>query len=80
MTELNIHEAKTHLSKYLQRVQEGETVIICKNGTPIAQLAPLPKKDRPKRQVFGAAKDKIIKIDDSFFDPLTDEEFPGCGL
>ncbi len=79
MTKLNIHEAKTHLSKYLIKVQEGETIILCKNGVPVAQITPLPKKMKPKRRVFGLARG-MGKVSDSFFDPLTDDDFPGAGL
>ncbi len=79
MTKLNIHEAKTQLSKYLQKVLEGETITLCKNGVPVALLTPLPKEKKPKKQLFGLAKGKV-KIPDSFFDPLTDEELPGFGL
>ena len=38
MSTVNIHEAKTHFSKLLERVQEGETVIIARAGTPVAKL------------------------------------------
>ena len=41
MTTVNISEAKTHLSELLQRVSEGEEVIIARNGTPLARLVPL---------------------------------------
>ena len=79
MTKLNIHEAKTHLSRYLHKVQEGETILLCKNGVPVAQIIPLTKELRPKKRPMGLAKGKI-KIPPSFFEPLTDEEFPGVGL
>lgn len=79
MTKLNIHEAKTHLSRYLRKVQEGETLLLCKNGIPIAQITPLPKILQPKKRPMGLAKGKI-KIPASFFEPLTDEDFPGIGL
>lgn len=79
MTKVNVHQAKTHLSRYLQKVQEGETIILCKNDVPVAQIIPLPKKHKPKRQLFGLGKGKI-KLTKAFFDPLTDEDFPGIGL
>ena len=41
--EFNIHEAKTHLSKLLERVALGEEVIIAKAGKPVAKLVPLIK-------------------------------------
>ena len=46
---VNIHEAKTHLSRLLDDVRRGETVIIAKAGEPVAQLTALPQVDL----VFG---------------------------
>ena len=77
MTKLNIHEAKTHLSKYLKKVVNGETVVLCKNGEPIAQIVPLPVKSR--KGLLGAAKG-LGKVTDRFFEPLTDKDLPGMGL
>jgi antitoxin (DNA-binding transcriptional repressor) of toxin-antitoxin stability system len=71
MIKLNIHQAKTHLSRYLARLKEGETLVICKRNTPIAEVRPLPavpQKPRP----LGLAKGKL-KIHESFFDPLPDD-------
>ena len=80
MTKLNIHEAKTHLSRYLVKVQqEGETILLCKNGIPVAQITPLPPEKRPKRRLFGLAKGKG-KLTEKFFEPLTDVDLPGMGL
>ena len=70
MVTVNVHEAKTHLSRLLKQVEAGEEVIIARNGKPVARLAPLKK--RGKRQ-FGSMKG-LIRIDDSFFDPLPEEE------
>ncbi len=41
MTSVNIHEAKTHLSRLLQRVQAGEEIVIAKSGRPVARLVPV---------------------------------------
>lgn len=79
MTKLNIHEAKTHLSRYLHRVQEGETLLLCKNGVPVAQIIPLSKELRPKKRLMGLAKG-LGKVTDKFFEPLTDDDLPGMGL
>lgn len=81
MTKLNIHEAKTHLSRYLEEVREGKVILICKNGIPIAQLGPLPRGSlrKKKREIFGVGK-KLGKLSDKFFEPLTDDDFPGVGL
>ena len=54
---VNIHEAKTHLSKLLSRVSMGEEVIIAKAGKPIARLSPLGKQ--AVQRVPGSAKGKI---------------------
>jgi prevent-host-death family protein len=62
---VNIHEAKTHLSRLLQRVQAGEEITIARAGRPIAKLTAI--QERPKRRVPG--NDKII-IHPNFDDPL----------
>ena len=71
MIKLNIHEAKTHLSRYLARLKPGETIQICKRNTPIAELRALPVAPRKPRPI-GLAKGMVI-IHPSFFDPLPDD-------
>lgn len=63
----NIHSAKTHLSSILEKVAEGETVIIAKAGKPIAKLVPIKSEKQPRKP--GALKGKLS---DSFFEPLPD--------
>ena len=53
MIKVNIHEAKTHLSKYLALIEKGETVIFCRRNIPIAEVRPIKKK-RKKRTDFFA--------------------------
>lgn len=78
MTKLNVHEAKTHLSRYLARVRRGETILICLHGKPVAQLTPIPRSRKGKRLLgIGRGLGKVTK---SFFEPLTDKDFPGVGL
>jgi len=55
--QVNVHEAKTHLSKLLARVREGEEIIIAKAGSPVARLVPVV--DRPARRLPGSAKGKV---------------------
>lgn len=64
--EVNIHEAKTHLSKLLARAASGEEVIIAKAGIPVAKLVPLKKT--PKKRVFGSAKGDFT-VPGNFNDP-----------
>lgn len=65
--EVNVHEAKTHLSRLLARVAMGEEVVIAKAGTPVAKLVPLGKK--PKKRRLGSAEGEFV-IPDDFNDPL----------
>ena len=55
--QVNIHEAKTHLSKLLARVREGEEIIIAKAGKPIARLVLVG--ERPARRLPGSAEGKV---------------------
>jgi prevent-host-death family protein len=64
--EVNIHEAKTHLSKLLERVAIGEEVVIAKAGTPVARLVPIAAKAR--KRVLGSAKGDFV-VPDDFNDP-----------
>ena len=69
--EVKVHEAKTHLSRLLQKVASGEEVIIARAGVPIArivQVEPAKKKIRPLGMDRGA-----IWIADDFDAPLPDE-------
>jgi prevent-host-death family protein len=80
MLKLNIHEAKTHLSRYLERVERGETVVICRRNVPIAELRPVTPVPQAPRPV-GLAKGQFV-VPDAFFEPLPPEvvvAFEGSG-
>ena len=65
---INVHEAKTQLSRLLDRAHRGEEIVIAKNGKPYARLCPLqPLEARAPGLLSG-------KVEDSFFDPLPDDE------
>jgi prevent-host-death family protein len=68
--QVNIYEAKTQLSKLVDRASKGETIVIAKSGTPVARLVPLEEKKSRIR--FGSMKGKIWVADD-FDAPLPDE-------
>ena len=70
MVTVNVHKAKTNLSRLLAKVEAGEEVVITRRGTPVARMVRVQKQG--KRQ-FGSMKGRI-KLDDSFFDPLPEEE------
>ena len=67
---VNIHEAKTNLSKLLARVANGEEVIISKAGKPIAKLVSITEK--PKKRSPGSGKGKVVMQND-FDAPLPDD-------
>jgi len=76
--EVNIHEAKTHFSRLLERVAMGEEVVIAKAGTPVAKLVPVKSAKREFK--FGSAKGEFAvpddlnkpdpEIEDLFYKPL----------
>ncbi|MCY4362849.1 MAG: type II toxin-antitoxin system prevent-host-death family antitoxin [Gammaproteobacteria bacterium] len=67
---VNVHQAKTQLSRLLARVEAGEDVVIARRGEPVARLVGC--KPRSKRQA-DVLKGKVV-IPDSFFEPLPDYE------
>ena len=60
---INIHEAKTHLSRLLEQVAQGERVVISKAGQPVADLVP----HKRTQVIIGGLKGKIV-YDDAIFD------------
>jgi antitoxin (DNA-binding transcriptional repressor) of toxin-antitoxin stability system len=68
MIKINIHEAKTHLSWYLDRLSKGESIILCKRNVPIAEIRPIPQERKSERPI-GLAKGKF-KFPPAFFEPL----------
>ena len=65
---VNIHEAKTHFSKLVERARNGERITIAKAGVPVAMLVAIEPETRPRR-VPGMDKGRVI-IHDNFDDPL----------
>ena len=70
MVTVNVHEAKTNLSRLLAQVEAGEDVVIARNGKPVARLVGYRAKGKRQPDVL---KGKIV-IPDDFFDPLPEEE------
>ncbi len=67
---VNVHEAKTNLSRLLAQVEAGEEVVIARNGKPVARLVRCKPRGKRQPDVLRG----LITIDDSFFDPLPEEE------
>lgn len=68
--EVNVHEAKTHLSRLLERVAMGEEIIISKAGRPVAKLVSIPT-ERPRFKL-GSARGEFV-VPEDFNDPLPKE-------
>lgn len=69
--QVNIHEAKTHLSRLVDSVMQGEEIVIAKAGKPAARLVPIGGS-APRGVRFGLMKGAIVIADD-FDAPLPDE-------
>ena len=67
MKTVNIHEAKTHLSRLIEEVSAGEEVIIARNGKPVARLLPVIRRSRPRRPGQWRGK---VRIGADFDAPL----------
>ena len=70
MPVVNVHQAKTQLSRLLAQVEAGEEVVIARRGEPVARLVRC--KSRGKRR-FGAMRGQIV-VDDGILDPLPEDE------
>ena len=72
MAVINIYEAKTHLSRLVDRAEAGEEIVIARNGKPAARLVPLAIEKRAPR-VLGSMRG-LIHVPDDFNDPMPDFE------
>jgi antitoxin (DNA-binding transcriptional repressor) of toxin-antitoxin stability system len=77
MVKVNIHDAKTHLSEHLERLERGDedVVVICRRNEPIAELRALPKRQATARRILVA--DPRFRLSAAFFEPLPDEVIDG---
>ena len=73
MKTVNVHEAKTHFSSLLARLEaDGETIVICRNGEPVADLVPHQRKNR----ITPHATLGKMRIDYDPVEPLSPDEWP----
>ncbi|MEX1184777.1 MAG: type II toxin-antitoxin system Phd/YefM family antitoxin [Gemmatimonadota bacterium] len=77
MSIVNVHAAKTHLSRLIERACAGEEIVIARNNQPVVKLVPVaavaPRRSR------GSLEGQVI-VTDSFFEPLPEEELDSWGL
>jgi prevent-host-death family protein len=75
MPTYTVHEAKTHLSKLIERAERGEEVIIARGDKPVVRVTAVEKAQSKKGRRPGAYKDELPEFPDSFFfEPLDEEE------
>ncbi len=68
MIQVDVHEARTHFSRLLERAHAGEEIVIAKRGKPFARLCPLePPRERRPGLLLGV-------VEDAFFEPLPEDE------
>ena len=70
LLEVNVHEAKTHLSRLLEQALAGEEVVIMRSGRPLVRLTPV--ESAPMHRKLGTAKGVFV-VPDDFDAPLPDE-------
>ena len=73
MTKVNIQEAKTHLSRYIDRVEQGDVVVVCRHNRPVAELRAIETPPLRPARVAGLLKGRVHWERDAFA-PMTDEE------
>ena len=67
----NVQDAKTHLSRYLDAVEKGEVVILCRHNKPVAELSRIRGMETKKPRKFGLWAG--FGVSEAFFEPLPDE-------
>lgn len=74
MIKVNMHEAKTHLSRYARRVKAGERILLCERNVPFAEIRPLEQPGSVKRtRPLGLDQGKV-KLPDDWDSETTDRE------
>ena len=72
MTQVNVHEAKSQLSRLLELVESGETVVIARQGHPVAEL--IPARIKAGFPIGIAENDPLVTNSDAWWQPMGDVE------
>jgi prevent-host-death family protein len=70
--QVNIHEAKTHLSRLVERVEAGEEILIARGGRPVARLVPVGRRTRPRELGIWQGEVWVAPDFDESMDDLVD--------
>ncbi|MBN2873578.1 MAG: type II toxin-antitoxin system Phd/YefM family antitoxin [Spirochaetales bacterium] len=76
MITANVHEAKTHLSEYLNMLEREGEIVLCRRNLPIARIVPILPVSAPFHRELGGAHLKV-KLGEAFWDPLSDDLLSG---
>ena len=79
---VNVQEAKAQFSSYLDRVEEGEVIIVCRHNKPVAEMRAIPKTVEAKPRTPGLLRGKVSWTPDAFAPMSTEElgEFEGAAI
>ena len=80
MKTITTHDAKTHLSRYLAEVEEGEQITIARGKKPVAILAPVKQPKKRSRPKVGKTKGPRFEFPDSAFAALNEDELKEWGI
>jgi antitoxin (DNA-binding transcriptional repressor) of toxin-antitoxin stability system len=69
---LNIHEAKTHLSRHLAELGPNDVIVLCRNNEPVAEIRALPRR-LARRRPWGVDRDLFV-VPENFNEPLPSDE------
>ena len=73
MITANIHEAKAKFSEFLAAVERGETVVICRRNTPVAEIKSVAKPRREPRPIGLGPREEGYELSAGFWEPLPEE-------
>jgi prevent-host-death family protein len=70
---VSVADAKNRLPELINAAENGESVTICRRGTPVVDLVPTqaPREEKPQ---FGTLRGKVVEVDPDWWKPMTDEE------
>jgi len=75
MKQVNMHDAKSNLSRYVAELKPGETLVLCNRNRPVAEIRPIHVK-KPRIPRIGVAEG-LFEVTDAFFEPLPEDMLKG---
>ncbi|MCY4488753.1 MAG: type II toxin-antitoxin system Phd/YefM family antitoxin [Deltaproteobacteria bacterium] len=70
MIRVDVLKAETQLARYVAEVEQGKTIVLCRNNIPVAEIRPLT---RPPNQPRPVGIDRGMKVPSIFFEPLPED-------